>query len=55
MADKKKKAETKGCYLGVKIHKSYEEKLIKLQTKNGDDHKSVTARKLLYAALDNTK
>ena len=52
---KEKKTETKSCYLGVKIHKSYEDKLQRIQIKNGDENKSVTARKILYAALDKTK
>lgn len=55
MPNDNKKPETKGCYLGIKIHPSYEAKLLKLQAKNGDEKKSVTARKILYKALDSAK
>lgn len=52
---KEKKKPTKDCYLGVKIHKSYMDRLETLQLKNGDDNKSTTARKILYAGLDKTR
>lgn len=53
--DLKKKAPTKDCYLGLKIHESYKEKLEKRQAKNGDESISQTARKILYSSLDQTK
>jgi hypothetical protein len=49
MPDKKK---DEGAFLGFRISKKYEDKLIKRQAKQRDERKSHTARKILYAALD---
>lgn len=51
--DRREKDRPKKDYhLGVKIERSYLSKLEAQQIKNGDENKSITARKILYQALD---